>query len=458
MKAIHEPFLYAAIGIALTAGFGYGAFLAAALAFGILPGAWFGAVVQAHGHAQLFGWLGLFILGMGLYFLPRMRGTQLKGTARLPFALTLVVAGIALRSLVQPWMGLSGPSESLRALFLLSAVLEMAGMLVVVSALVETERAEKPLSPQAPAYPVEPLAQIAFVALALAFAFNLFGVWNVISQGKTVLPARYDQLIINLMLYGVALPMTFVFSIRNLPVLLRLASPPRGIWRILTLFYVLGLALRLAPNLVAIVDDALILSGRLLRANFVNVLVFDALATVGVILLNICILLFVIQLNLLRRRPPASAPAGIRTPYLDKGEYGRFEWLIYYAFAWLLIAVLFDLLRALPGVNGLLAVPQDAALHALTVGFITQMVFGMAVRLAPGFSGKRALAYPGSVLWLAGLGNLAALLRVVPTFFPESVFALRLWGLSGFAGWGAVLLLAIVLWATFHSNPRVAPA
>jgi hypothetical protein len=42
----------------------------------ILSPAW----IQAHGHAQLFGWLGTFILGIGFYSIPKLR--KLK-----PFAL-----------------------------------------------------------------------------------------------------------------------------------------------------------------------------------------------------------------------------------------------------------------------------------------------------------------------------------------------------------------------------------
>ena len=38
------------------------------------------AWIQAHGHAQLFGWVGTFILGIGFYSIPKLR--KLK-----PFAL-----------------------------------------------------------------------------------------------------------------------------------------------------------------------------------------------------------------------------------------------------------------------------------------------------------------------------------------------------------------------------------
>lgn len=43
---------------------------------GTLPAAW----MEGHGHAQMFGWIGSFILGIGFYSQP----TQGRAAARLP--------------------------------------------------------------------------------------------------------------------------------------------------------------------------------------------------------------------------------------------------------------------------------------------------------------------------------------------------------------------------------------
>lgn len=472
-RRLHEPFVYAALALALSAGFGYAALIVAARAFGTPLGSWYSASVQAHGHAQLFGWLGLFVLGMGLYFLPRLRGTQLRATARLPFAWGSLVAGISLRSVTQPLAAFMGTLEILRALFLLSALLEIGGMLLIGSMLLQTELAEKPLTRDSPAYPVEPFAQLGFASLVLAFLFNLLGVWNAFTESNLILAPRYDQLIITLILYGVALPMTFVFSIRNLPLYLRLAFPRRGIWRTLTLLYLLALLMRVSPYLIAIADDALLPTGRALTANYLNVLLTDAFARLGVIILNVSVVFFVMQLDLLHRRPEAPPRRGqfesrfaqtgeprphdpLRKPsranYPDNGEYGRFELLIYSAFAWLIFAATLDLLRALPVFDEALSIPQDAARHAFLVGFIALLIFGMAVRMLPGFSGKRRLAHPRVVTRLFALGNLAALLRIVPLFFFDAPWASPLWALSGIVGWCAVLLLAVELWKTFRQK------
>src|SRR5216110_3296070 len=69
------------------------AFITTGLLFMVFPGTFLGvwnllqisgresvssispAWVQAHGHAQVFGWVGSFILGIGFYSVPKLRGT-----------------------------------------------------------------------------------------------------------------------------------------------------------------------------------------------------------------------------------------------------------------------------------------------------------------------------------------------------------------------------------------------
>ncbi|HZQ05359.1 MAG TPA: NnrS family protein [Anaerolineae bacterium] len=462
---IHEPFIYAALLIALTAGFGYGALLVGGIALGVIPGAWWGAVIQAHGHAQLFGWLGLFVLGMGLYFLPKLRGAQLQGTTRLPYAVALLVGGIALRVIVQPLLGFNagGPNALAvwKILWGISAALELAGILLILSILRQTERIEKPLTPEAPAYAVEPFARIAFLSLTLAFILNALGVGSAVMQNQTTLAAPYETPVITLMLYGLALPMAIVFSVRNLPLFMRLALPRREVVRQLTLPYALGLFFILLPSLIALVADL----GRLAQIQFPKDVPasLEALGWIGAWVLNGCILILLWELDLLHRRPPWTTTRApntrpdldyLRKPtranYPDAREYGRFELLIYSAYVWLVSAVLLNLARILAGFIPAITIPQDAARHALAIGFITLLIFGMAVRMTPGFSHKKGIAYPRLVLFTFLFGNLAAFLRVVPTFFPDSQIALSLWGLSGLFSWTAVAVLAVNLFVTFR--------
>ena len=40
------------------------------------------AWIQAHGHAQIFGWIGTFILGIGFYSIPKMTGGRVQPSSR----------------------------------------------------------------------------------------------------------------------------------------------------------------------------------------------------------------------------------------------------------------------------------------------------------------------------------------------------------------------------------------
>ena len=469
IRRTHEPFIYAALLIALTAGFGYGALMVGALALGVIPGAWWAPVVQAHGHAQLFGWVGLFVLGMGLYFLPRLYGVKLQGAARTPFALGLIAGGIILRVLVQPMLGFNSFGEAAapiaQMLLVLSAALELAGVLVIGSMLRLTRQAAKPLTADSPAYASEPFMRIALLSWFGALLVNALGVWAAVTEGKTTVAPSFENIVIILILYGLAVPMVIVFATRTLPLFMRLAPPPRDSLRLLALAYGIGLVFVLLPSLTLILES-MPLSLNLPQAINDSVMaLLNPLWGIGSLVLNLCILVFLWQIDLLRLRQPwvvNKAPNSqpdldyLRKPtrknYPDTGEYGRFELLVYSAFAWLVLAVFLSLARLLGEFTGWMSVSADTARHALAVGFITLLIFGMAARMVPGFSHKKKVAFPVLVMVTFLLGNLAAFLRVVPTLFPESEIALLLWGLSGVIGWAAIVVLAVNLVATFRQT------
>ncbi len=99
---LYAPFFKAGIAVALTAGAVWGAILLWRIA---LSGS-FTAIsihdVNAHGHAQIFGWVGLFVMGFAYQAFPRMRHVELwrPGLAWLTWVLMLV--GLVARSIGEP--------------------------------------------------------------------------------------------------------------------------------------------------------------------------------------------------------------------------------------------------------------------------------------------------------------------------------------------------------------------
>lgn len=465
-REIHEPFIYMALAAALTAGFGYGALLVGSVALGIVPGLWWGATVQAHGHTQLFGWLGFFVMGMGLYFLPRLRGVTLQKATRIPYVIGLIGGGLFLRVCAQTWLGFHAAGDAgfpvWQGVWALSAAMELVGGVLLLSMMRATLGSVKPLRVGAPAYPIIFFAILGFSSLSIAFLVNAFGVWNAVARGASTLAPSFDNVVVNLMLYGLAVPMAIVFSVRNLPLFMRLASPPRDSLRAMAIIYAVSLFLALVPWLA---NDVATLFGGL---NDTVGRWLNGAQILGIVAVNLCILIFVVQLDIARLRPawivnraPNTRPdldylrKPTRKSYPDAGEYGRFELLIYSAYIWLVVSVILTFGNLLGAATGWFSVSADAGRHALTVGFITLLIFGMAVRMGPGFSRKKGVAFPQLVFVTFVLGNLAAILRVVPIFFPGSNLALPLWGLSGFIGWLGVAVLAVNLTATFRRTDPV---
>jgi uncharacterized protein involved in response to NO len=82
------------------------------------------AWIQAHGHAQIFGWIGTFILGIGFYSIPKLRRLNSFAWSVVWSSWALWTTGVALRWLtsVYPWQW--------RTLLPLSAALELAAFAI----------------------------------------------------------------------------------------------------------------------------------------------------------------------------------------------------------------------------------------------------------------------------------------------------------------------------------------
>ena len=100
--AIYRPFFKAGIAVVLTLGAVWGAYLLLRIG---LTGTFAAAglhEVNAHGHAQIFGWVGLFVMGFAYQAFPRFKHTALAHP-RLAYAtLGLMLAGIVGRSVAEP--------------------------------------------------------------------------------------------------------------------------------------------------------------------------------------------------------------------------------------------------------------------------------------------------------------------------------------------------------------------
>ncbi len=96
--AIYRWYFLGAIGVVLTAGASWGVWLLWKIG---LNGDFTAASVHevnAHGHAQIFGWVGLFIMGFALQALPRMWHVELPAPRLALASFIAMTLGIALRA------------------------------------------------------------------------------------------------------------------------------------------------------------------------------------------------------------------------------------------------------------------------------------------------------------------------------------------------------------------------
>ncbi len=182
------------------------------------------AWIQAHGHSQVFGWIGSFVLGIGFYSQPLTRANR----GRLPVVCwSLWAAGLTLHWLAGAYLW------QWRVTLPLSGVLELAAILLFLYAASQhklPEHAGEKLAPKAKPR-IEPWMQTVLVsnaALFLAIAINFAIEVRLALAGLT--PARphgFDQRYLVLLGWGFLAPLVWGFSARWLPIFLGV-KPVRG--------------------------------------------------------------------------------------------------------------------------------------------------------------------------------------------------------------------------------------
>ena len=369
------------------------------------------AWIQAHGHAQLFGWVGTFILGIGFYSIPKLR--KLK-----PFALwsawltwALWVAGVTLRwfSNIYPWHW--------RIALPLSATLELVAFLIFFQS-VATHRSSGPAKPFEPWIFVVIAATVGLLAslvLNLGASFQL-----ALNADSPAFPHLFDQRYLIVSTWGFIVPMIWGFSARWLQIFMGLRPLRRSLLPFALAFNTLGV-------IVAFLDYFL-LGGILLLAG-------AAIAVAAI-----------------RFFEPAAKPAKIINVHRS------FPVFIRIAYAWMLIAAALGIWAArvgeAPGIWG-------ASRHALTVGFIAAMIFCVGQRILPSFCGMRVLWSPKLMFIMLFLLMTGCTLRVASEILAYQNYAAWAWyilPISALIELTAVALFAVNLIVTFARPPVVVPS
>jgi uncharacterized protein involved in response to NO len=363
--------------------------------------------IQAHGPAQIFGWIGTFILGIGFYSIPKLRRMD-------PFALraawvcwVLWTLGVSLRWLtgVYQWQW--------RVVLPVSAALELLAFAIFfhsVSGHRPQDSGKRKLDEWVG------VVIVAAVGLLLTLLVNLGAALFLAYRGVSPdLPTEFDQRFLVLETWGFLVPFVWGFSAKWLPVFLGLRAVRGTV-----------LLLAVAVNSVGV---GAAMTGWMRPA---------------VLLLLGGIIVAVWALRLFER---TQQPAKV------KGVHASFPVFVRLAYGWAIIAAALGIwANAVEDSHGI----WGASRHALTVGFLATMVFSVGPRILPAFSGMRLLFSTKLMFLSLLLLGTGCLLRVSSEILAYQGFAGWAWSwlpVSAVIEMTAVTIFAINLLVTFMSRP-----
>ena len=400
------------------------AFLVSGLFFLLLPGTFLGvwnligisrrqalaalspAWLEAHGQAQIFGWVGSFILGIGFYSLTKMQSIRTfpvrKGWASWSFW----TAGVVLR-----WLG-GVTGWEWRWVLPASGLFELVGFLLFFL----TVRKHRPADGPSGKATWMLLVILSTCVFLLTLVINAVVLFRLAVSGSTpAVPHLLDLQLVTMAIWGVLVPTIWGFNARWLQIFAGFQQP-RPTW----LFAACGISL---TGIALVFFDQWGISALLFVAS--------ALTSIQ-------------GLRVWRR---AVQPAKVHN------IHPSFPHFLRVAYVWLLIASLLGCLAALRDHSGGL---WGASRHALTVGFVALMVFTIGQRVLPAFCGMRVLWSKELMFWSLTLLNLGCLLRVgmEPLAYElDWQIAWRLLPVSGVIELTAVTVFALNLVGTLMQKP-----
>ena len=384
--------MFGALFVALTAGFGLGLTNLLRIAFAQSYYEISGVLKQIHGHAQIFGWVGLFVMGVAFHAVPRMKMVALRPVRAAQACLWLMLAGVSLRVLTQPF----AKSVAVRLGLLGSGLLELAaiGLFVWLLAAVMGRSEQKREFHEK------------FVWASVVW-FLVLGIWNFLivlqmfRQHSVGIPALQDALWIHVAFFGFIANVIFGFSLRVLPHFLGLRETK--VWPANTAFWLWNAAIFLRYPV-------------------------ERLAWAASILEAVAIVLFVWALGIFARR---------RTKVEIKGVDNTFGWFIRLGYAWLLMVALIpfhsDIFRL-----------SASARHTMAVGFITPIILGVAYRVLPIFNGVNLWSnrLMRASFWHLAAGSTLAFAMAFNKVF-ETTWSYAWSGIAGCLVFAAVVMFAV---------------
>ncbi|MFN8550531.1 MAG: NnrS family protein [Candidatus Obscuribacterales bacterium] len=404
-------------------------YLAAGLAFMVLPGTFLGvwnlfaisnahsatsvpaAWIQAHGHAQLFGWIGSFILGIGFYSIPNLRRVSAWSFWDGWLIWSLWTVGVALRWLANVYLW------QWRILLPLSSLFELLAVTVFLFRSLQGHRLQQTMKKT-----IEPWAALVIsgtVGLFAVMCVNVFQCFMLAASGQSpAFPPEFDSMFLVLSIWAFPVPIAWGFTAHWMPVFL---------------------GLKPLQVKCAYISLALIVAGVFLAVSYAFLL------SSIVLLAAAAMIVFALRIF-----------EGPQKPAKIQGVHPSFPLFMRIAYIWLLAASLLLVWSAAEplsiGIGG-------AGRHAITVGFLMTMVFTVAPRMLPAFLGRKKLFSEHLMFLALLLTNTGCFIRVSSEIIAYQNLATWAWlllPLSATLELTGVVVFTINMIATFRQPPLLA--
>ncbi len=363
--------------------------------------------VQAHGHAQVFGWIGSFLLGIGFYSIPKLKESAAKMIRAAWACWALWTLGVSLRWVSSVYL------IEWRRLVPLGGALELTAFLIFFSIVSGHRPKDNPQSG------LEPWVWVVMTA-TFGFLFSLVG--NLVESIRVArhgtdpaFPHGFDQRYLALLGWGFLVPFVWGFSAKWMRVFLGLPALRRKYLKVTVACNLAGVGIALAGWFVA---------------------------ATALFLIAACLSIAAIRIFERNVQEPKT-----------KGIHKSFPVFVRLAYVWLLIAASLGLAGNWLDTSGGF---WGASRHALTVGFIATMVLAVGQRILPAFAGMRVLWSPR--LMFAGLFllTIGCSLRVsceVLAYQGYAAWAWRVLPVSALVELTALSVFAANLVCTFVLQP-----
>ena len=415
---VYERFVKTAILMTLTTGVAFGA---AVLSYIGSKGSFqsvYHPIIQAHGHAQLFGWVGLCIIGFAYYIVPRVKNVELRYRELTTTSFWLMVTGTILRIFTQPY------SNELTNIFLpISGLFEFIAVATFTYIIFSTVFSSKE---KIAVY--DKFIKVGVLWFLLCSIINFLMDLYLFFTDSHEIPRAFYSSFVHMFFLGFVFMFIFAVNIRTVYAFLDVK--PARTNAVNATFWLLNLTIPVY-----------------FIANCLNYQ-FPFLLKVSyftIYLVAFSILIFVYGIRVFER-----STRELEDVVMDR-SYAK---TIRAAYAWLIIGIL--ILGAKPFFEAFSEqqyLLHGAANHALAVGFVTMMIIGYASKMVPTFKGVNMYGARLSDISFYLL-NIGCFLRV----FTQIMIALSggfYYSLIGFSGWiefTAIGIFGFNIWKTMNSE------